>query len=87
MNAGTAMIFLSWMNRLTMVLNTVMNAEQKRNPLMGRVKDWLMDMEEDAYNLPYHVFIDKHGSDYKSIYESVNGQEDSFLDIVMDNKL
>ncbi len=54
---------------------------------MGKVKDWLMDMEEDAYNLPYHVFIDKHGSDYKSIYESVNGQEDSFLDIVMDNKL
>ena len=54
---------------------------------MGRVKDWLMDMEEDAYHLPYDAFIDKHGSDHKSIYESINGQEDSFLDIVMDNKL
>jgi len=43
---------------------------------MGRVKDWLMGMEEDATCMSLDEWISKHGEWNKTVYETVNGEED-----------
>ena len=41
---------------------------------MGKVKDWLMDMEEDAIWMSLNEFLDKHGRSNQDVYESINGE-------------
>ena len=42
---------------------------------MGRVKDLLMGMEEDACYLPYPEFVKRYPyGDAKTIFERVNGE-------------
>ena len=40
---------------------------------MGKVKDWLMDMEEDASWMSINEFLDKHGRSNQEVYEIING--------------
>ena len=40
---------------------------------MGRVKDWLMDMEEDAVWMSLDEWLDKHGTSNQEVYEIING--------------
>ena len=39
---------------------------------MGRVKDWLMDMEEDARVLTREDWIEKHGENQIDTYNEVH---------------
>lgn len=39
---------------------------------MGRVKDWLIGMEEDAIDMTREEWITNYGVDYVKIYEEVN---------------
>ena len=41
---------------------------------MGKVKDWLMEMEEDAVWMSLDEFLDKHGRANQEVYETVNGE-------------
>jgi len=43
---------------------------------MGKVKNWLMGMEEDASYMSLDEWTDKHGEWNKMVYESVNGEEE-----------
>jgi len=42
---------------------------------MGRVKAWLMDMEEDATILSADEFKKQHGKEHIYIWEKTNGPE------------
>lgn len=44
---------------------------------MGRVKDWLMEMEEDAQYLGREDWIEKHGETQLDVYNEV--QQELFL--------
>ena len=39
---------------------------------MGRVKDWLIEMEENALDMTREEWISNYGVDYVKIYEEVN---------------
>lgn len=39
---------------------------------MGRVKDWLIEMEENAIDMTREEWIMNYGVDYVKIYEEVN---------------
>jgi len=39
---------------------------------MGRVKDWLIGMEEDALDMTREEWISNYGADLIKIYEDVN---------------
>ena len=43
---------------------------------MGKVKNWLMGMEEDASYMSLDEWTDKHGEWNKMVYESINGEEE-----------
>ena len=47
---------------------------------MGRVKDWLLEMEEYAAHLPLKEWIAKHGSYRKEVWDRIhnNLEEDQF---------
>lgn len=55
---------------------------------MGKVKDWLMGMEEDATCMSLDEWISKHGEWNKTVYETVNGEEDGriFYDLFEQEK-
>ena len=38
---------------------------------MGKVKSWLMDMEEDAADMPMEDFVQKHGKNQTDIWVRV----------------
>ena len=42
---------------------------------MGKMKEWLMDMEEDATKLSANQFKIRHGEEHIYIWEEVNGPE------------
>ena len=42
---------------------------------MGKMKEWLMDMEEDATKLSANQFKIQHGEEHIYIWEEVNGPE------------
>ena len=49
---------------------------------MGRVKAWLMEMEEDAAEMTRDEFIDKHGEYQVDIWDRVNAVDaDSYIQI------
>lgn len=39
---------------------------------MGRVKDWVIEMEENAIDMTREEWIQNYGVDYVKIYEEVN---------------
>ena len=43
---------------------------------MGKIKSWLMEMEEDATVMKLDEWLAKHGEFQKYIYEGVNGKEE-----------
>ena len=42
---------------------------------MGKVKNWLMGMEEDASYMSLDEWTDKHGEWNKMVYESIKGEQ------------
>ena len=50
----------------------------EENTVMGRVKDWLIEMEEDAEHLSLNDWVAIHGISHKDIWEKLNS--DSNLD-------
>ena len=40
---------------------------------MGKIKAWLMDMEEDATILPRSEWVKKHGMDREYIFDKIGG--------------
>jgi len=48
---------------------------------MGRVSDWLMEMEEDAGHLTKDEWITKHGSQRKEIWEKAHGEIEDQLEL------
>jgi hypothetical protein len=44
----------------------------------GRVKSWVMDMEEDAYDMTREEFIKKHGASHADIWDRVHSEEDEY---------
>jgi len=44
----------------------------------GRVKGWVMDMEEDAYDMTREEFIKKHGASHADIWDRVHSEEDEY---------
>jgi|TARA_R110000823_G_scaffold297798_2_gene418036 hypothetical protein len=43
---------------------------------MGRIKDWLHLLEEDATLLSREEWLQKHGENHVHIYNEINGEED-----------
>lgn len=41
---------------------------------MGKVKEWLMGMEEDAMTMDRDAWIEKHGESNVHIYDRVNDE-------------
>jgi hypothetical protein len=48
---------------------------------MGKVKNWLMDLEEDAASLNYPEFVRKHGREHADIWLRVNELEE-YVEII-----
>ena len=49
---------------------------------MGKVKQWLMEMEEDAVDMTRDEFIDRHGEYQVDVWDTVNSVDpDSFMQI------
>ncbi len=46
--------------------------DNERNKLMGRVKDWLIEMEEAAAVLSLSDFLNLYGPNQKEIWDRVN---------------
>ena len=44
----------------------------------GRVKSWLMDMEEDAYDMTREEFIAKHGESHVDVWDKVHSGEEEY---------
>ena len=44
----------------------------------GRVKGWVMDMEEDAADMTREEFIKKHGASHADIWDRVHSEEDEY---------
>jgi len=44
----------------------------------GRVKSWLMDMEEDAYDMTREEFIAKHGESHVDVWDKVHSDEEEY---------
>ena len=47
---------------------------------MGKVKDWLMDMEEDASWMSINEWLDKHGRSNEEVYETINGEQQDIFE-------
>jgi len=54
---------------------------------MGKVKGWLMEMEEDALIMPLDEWINKHGETQKHVYVSVNGESEEVINLVLGESL
>ena len=39
---------------------------------MGKIKSWLMDMEQDAAEMSLFLFCRKHGAAHMDVWKSVN---------------
>ena len=46
---------------------------------MGKVKAWLMDMEEDAMSMNRGSWIEKHGLSNVSVYDEVRRNMEEFI--------
>jgi len=51
---------------------------------MSRVKDWLMDMEEDASWMSLNEWLDKHGRSNQEVYETINGEQQDIFDYALE---
>jgi|TARA_Y100000034_G_C6543457_1_gene234557 capsid protein len=43
---------------------------------MGKIKAWLMDMEEDATVLSRSEWLGKHGSNHESIFDRIQKEKE-----------
>jgi len=41
---------------------------------MSKIKDWLMDMEEDATSMPRENWVQKHGTNQEHVFDRVQGE-------------
>ena len=48
----------------------------KERKIMGKVKAWLMDMEEDATVLSRSEWLGKHGSSHESIFNRIQKERE-----------
>tara|TARA_Y100001972_G_C7445538_1_gene228392 strand:+ start:101 stop:475 length:375 start_codon:yes stop_codon:yes gene_type:complete len=51
---------------------------QKGVKRMGRVKDWMIEMEEDASDMTLSEWTEKHGEANVNVYEAVRREADYF---------
>jgi hypothetical protein len=52
---------------------------KEKESLMSKVKDWLIEMEEDAAHLTLTEWTLKHGSNHQDIWHRIQGEtEDQF---------
>jgi len=50
---------------------------KKKEELMSKVKDWLIEMEEDAVHLSLTDWISIHGKSHKEIWERINSDSET----------
>ena len=50
--------------------------QSKKENLMSRVSDWLLEMEEDATHLSLNEWAAKHGSGRKEIWDKVQTERE-----------
>lgn len=48
---------------------------------MSKVGQWVMEMQEDAASMTEQEFVKRHGQENSSIWQEVNGPDDSFWDL------
>jgi hypothetical protein len=46
--------------------------------VMGRVSDWVLEMEQDAAEMNKEEFIKKHGKSQQDIWDKVNSPENEY---------
>ena len=65
-------------NIQNIVKTSLINIQEwkQKESLMGRVSDWLIEMEEDAGRLSRYEWIAKHGSARISIWDKANDASD-----------
>ena len=68
-------------NIRSIVKESLIQIQKKKETLMGRVSDWLMEMEEDAGHLTKDEWITKHGSQRKEIWEKAHGEMEDQLEL------
>ncbi len=59
-------------------VKNIVDKVTQEDKLMGRVKDWLIEMEEDASDLSLSDWIAIHGVGHKEIWERINSDKDQF---------
>ena len=57
-------------------LNQMKRITVKEWRAMGKVKAWLMDMEEDATDLSRSEWLDRHGSNHESIFNRIQKEKE-----------
>ena len=57
-------------------LNQMKRITVKEWRAMGKVKAWLMDMEEDATVLSRSEWLDRHGSNHESIFNRIQKERE-----------
>ncbi|WDP92410.1 MAG: hypothetical protein HUN04_22875 [Desulfobacter sp.] len=56
-----------------------------RGQPMGRIKNWLMDMEDDAHQMGLEKFIRKHGREHAHVWRQVNTPSEKHSSFVFYN--
>ena len=51
---------------------------KREEELMGRVKDWLIEMEEDAGHLSLTDWVAIHGVGHQEIWDRINSDSDKY---------
>ena len=52
--------------------------DKERNKLMGRIKDWLIDMEEAATFMTLPEWIKVYGTNQREVWERVNSNDEQY---------
>jgi len=68
-------------NIRSIVKESLIQIRKKKETLMGRVSDWLIEMEEDAANLTLSAWIAKHGTNRKDIWARVQKEREDQLEL------
>jgi hypothetical protein len=71
-------------NIRSIVKESLIQIRKKKETLMGRVSDWLIEMEEDAGHLTKDEWIAKHGSQRKEIWDKAHGEIKEQLEMDID---
>ena len=52
--------------------------DKERNKLMGKIKDWLIDMEEAATFMTLSEWIKVYGTNQREVWERVNSNDEQY---------